>query len=341
MARKINEQNERIKRKYLGYLKGPMRKNEATVIKAAEGILRFEASVGYTDFKKFRVEQATAFQDKLKREISKATKRPLSQSTIASVLAANKGFIFWLASQTGYKSRVKHSDADYFNMDAKGQRVASTVREAPYPSLEMCRHTFDHMPEATDIECRNKAIFAFLMITGARDGAISSLRLKHINMIDGCVYQDARDVRTKASKTITTFFLPVDLVYSDFFAAWVEFLRTNELFGPDDPLFPPPEMGVVDGGFQIVGLKREPYKNANAIRALIKDAFIRAGLPPHTPHSFRKTLVKWGDREYPSREAFKAFSQNIGHSREVTTVGSYCYVSTERQGELIKEPRGI
>ena len=337
--RKINEENERIKRSYLQYLKTAKRKDASTVLKAAEGILRFEASAGYANFKRFRIEQAVKFQERLSEEVSKSTGKPLSKSSIRSILAANKGFFFWLAGESGYKSRIRHSDADYFNMDAKGARVASAVRETPYPSMEMARHAFSYMPEATEIDRRNKAIFAFLMLTGARDGAIASLRLKHINMIDGCVYQDAREVKTKGSKTFTTYFLPVDPEYLVCFTVWVTHLKKVALFGPNDPLFPPPQMGLVDGGFKVTGLKREIYQNASAIRAAMKDAFIRADLPPFTPHAFRKTLVKWADTAYPTREAFKAFSQNIGHSSVITTVSAYCPVSVERQAELIKSPR--
>lgn len=338
--RKINEENERIKRRYLQYLKAAKRKDAGTVQKAAEGILRFEASTNFASFKRFHIEQAIKFQSKINTEISKATGKPLSKSTIASILAANKGFIFWLADQSGYKSRIRHSDADYFNMDAKGQRVASATRETPYPSMEMARHAFNYMPEATSVDCRNKALFAFLMLTGARDGAVASLRLKHINMFDGCVYQDAREVRTKNSKTFTTYFLPVDTAFSACFEEWVTYLKTQALFGPDDPLFPPAKVEPKNGEFKVVGFERTTYKNANTIRAVIKEAFLRADLPPFTPHAFRKTLVKWADTRYPTREAFKAFSQNIGHSNVVTTVSAYCPVSTERQAELIKAGGG-
>jgi integrase len=334
--RKINEENERIKRRYLQYLKTARRKDISTVQKAAEEILRFEASTKYANFKRFRIEQAIKFQERLNSDVNKATGKPLSKSTIRSVLAANKGFIFWLADQQGFKSRIRHSDADYFNMDAKGARVASAVRETPYPSMEMARHAFSYMPVDTEVDRRNKALFAFLMLTGARDGAVASLRLKHINMIDGCVYQDAREVKTKNSKTITTYFLPVDAGYLECFAVWMAYLKTTALFGPDDPLFPPAKIKPVDGAFQVIGLSREIYKNANTIRAVIKDAFTRADLPPFTPHAFRKTLVKWADTAYPSREAFKAFSQNIGHSSVITTVSAYCPVSLERQAELIR-----
>ncbi|NRB05754.1 MAG: site-specific integrase [Rhodobacteraceae bacterium] len=337
--RKVNEENERIKRRYLKYLKAAMRKDANTVQKASDGILRFEVSTNFASFKKFRIEQVIKFREKLEDEVSKATGKPLSKSTISTILAANKGFIFWLAGQSGYKQRIRHSDADYFNMDAKGRRVASAVRETPYPSMEMARHAFNYMPETSDVERRNKALFAFFMLTGARDGAVASLRLKHINMIDECVYQDAREVRTKNSKTFTTFFLPVDDEYLTCFKDWMKHLKQDKLFGPDDPLFPPAEVKPVDGEFKITGLKREIYKNANALRKAIREAFTRADLPPFTPHAFRKTLVKWADTHYPTREAFKAFSQNIGHSSVVTSISAYCPVSIERQAELIKKRR--
>ena len=339
--RKNNEENERIKRRYLQYLKAAKRKDASTVLKAVEGILRFEASIGYTSFKRFRIEQAIKFQDRLNDEVSKTTGKPLAKSTVRSILAADKGFIFWLADQSGYKSRIRHSDADYFNMDSKGARVASAQRETPYPSMEMARHAFSYMPEATVIERRNKALFAFFMLTGARDGAVASLRLKHINMIDEYVYQDAREVKTKNSKTFTTYFLPVDPDYLACFSAWVTHLRTEALFGPDDPLFPPAKVKAIEGVFQVVGLNREIYKNANTIREAIKDAFTHADLPPFTPHAFRKTLVKWADIAYPTRAAFKAFSQNIGHSSVITTISAYCPISIEEQGAHIKHVKTV
>ena len=191
------------------------------MLKAADAILRFEASTGYKSFKKFHIEQPRAFKAKLNEEQSATTGKPLSKATVSSILRANKAFFLWLAGQPGYKSRISYSDAEYFNQNAKDARIAHAQREAPYPTLSQCRHAFDRMPGGTDIERRNKALFAFLMITGARDGAISSFRLKHVDLIEGTVFQDAREVRTKAAKTFTTWFLPVDPVYLDCVTAWV------------------------------------------------------------------------------------------------------------------------
>ena len=52
------------------------------------------------------------------------------------------------------------------------------------------------MPSATEFERRDKALFAFFMLTGARVGAVASLKLKHVDLFNGKVYQDPREVNT-------------------------------------------------------------------------------------------------------------------------------------------------
>ena len=146
------------------------------------------------------------------------------------------------------------------------------------------------------------------MLTGARDGAVASFRLKHIDPVQGCAYQDAREVRTKFARSFTTWFLPVDPIYREVSVDWVAFLCNDLLFGNEDALFPKQETGQVDRAFAVTGFFREPYSNATAIRTAIKNAFVAAGLPAFAPHSFRKTLVKWADGYFTSREAFNAFS---------------------------------
>jgi hypothetical protein len=59
------------------------------------------------------------------------------------------------------------------------------------------------------LERRNRALVAFTLLTGARDSAIAPLKVKHVELIAGCVSQDVREVRTKFSKTFSTFFFPV------------------------------------------------------------------------------------------------------------------------------------
>jgi len=208
-----------------------------------------------------------------------------------------------------------------------------------YPTLGQCRHASDRVPDENQIESRNKTLFAFLMITGARDGAIASLRRKHIDLVERVVYQGAREVRPKNLKTFNTWFLPIYPTYRKCFEAWVAYLRNDLLFGHDDPLFPRPAMGVEAGRFAVTGLSQTPYATAGPIREVIKAAFTIAGLPVFAPHSFRKTIVKWGVGYYTTPEALKAFSQNIGHESLLTAYSAYLPVLQERQPKLIRMSR--
>ena len=58
-------------------------------------------------------------------------------------------------------------------------------------------------------------------------------------------------------------------------------------------------------------------------------------LPYFNPHSVRNTLAQLGERVCPNPEAFKAWSQNLGHEQVLTTFTSYGSVSHHRQAEII------
>ena len=60
-----------------------------------------------------------------------------------------------------------------------------------------------------------------------------------------------------------------------------------------------------------------------------------AGLPYFNPHSFRNTLTLLGETKCHTPEQFKAWSQNLGHEKVLTTFYSYGEVGNQRQGEII------
>ena len=53
------------------------------------------------------------------------------------------------------------------------------------------------IPVATEIQQRDRALIAFSLLSGARDRAIISFKLKHIDVENELIEQDAREVRTK------------------------------------------------------------------------------------------------------------------------------------------------
>jgi len=332
-----NSHNERIKRRYFTYLKEASRYSEATVDQVSQALARFEADTGYRDFRTFQPEVAVAFKRHLAIHASAQTRRALSKATLHSTLAHLKRFFHWLAGQPGYRARLSYSDADYFNLTAKEARIATARREKPFPTLEQVRHVISSMPTANDIDQRNRALVAFTLLTGARDSAIASMKLKHIDLVEGKVHQDAREVATKFSKTFTTFLFPVGDDIPQIVTDWVNHLRGHLLWGNDDPLFPATSMTVGEsGGFEAAGLKRAHWTSAAPIRGIFREAFTRAGLPYFNPHSLRNTLVQLGEQLCRTPEDFKAWSQNLGHEGVLTTFRSYGAVGNNRQGEIIR-----
>ena len=332
-----NANNERIKRRYFAYLKEAKRHSEPTVDAVAKALARFEVDTKHRDFKSFHFEQAIAFKRRLAEQRNQQTGEKLSKATLNATLAHVKRFFHWLAGQPGYKSRLQYSDADYFNLSDKDTRVATARREQPAPTLKQVKHVINTMSADTDIERRNRALIAFTLLTGARDSAIASMKLKHVDLHAGSVYQDAREVRTKYSKTFTTFFFPVGDEICQIVAEWVAYLREEQLWGNDDPLFPATRIALgTTRQFEAVGLERAHWSSAARIRTIFREAFASAGLPYFNPHSFRNTLVRLGQAVCQTPEEFKAWSQNLGHEKVLTTFLSYGEVAGRRQGEIIR-----
>ena len=333
-----NPNNERIKRQYFRYLKEATRYSEATVDQVAQALARLESDTAYRDFGTFHSEMAVAFKRRLAGQVSGSTGRQLSKATLHATLAHLKRFFHWLAGQPGFRSRLSYSDAEFFNLTTKETRVATARREKPFPTLEQVQHVIEVMPAETEIERRNRALVAFTLLTGARDSAIASIKLKHVDLLDGKVFQDARDVNTKYSKTFTTFFFPVGEDILKILTDWVNSLKRELLWGNDDPLFPATAVVVGESRqFEVSGLKREHWRSAAPIRAIFKEAFARAGLPYFNPHSLRSTLVQLGQQVCRTPEDFKAWSQNLGHEGVLTTFRSYGAVGNRRQGEIIRQ----
>ena len=334
---KHSADNERIKRKYFAYLKEAKRHSEPTVDAAAKALNRFEAYTRYRGFKAFHFEQAVAFKKHLAEQKGQQSGEKLSKATLHTTLSQLKRFFQWLAWQPGYKSRFQYSDAEYFNLSDKDTRVATAKRQQTVPTLEQIRHVINTMPTGTEIERRNRALLAFTLLTGARDSAIASMKLKHVDLIVNSVNQDAREVKTKFSKTFNTFFFPVGEEVRGIVAEWVSYLRDEKLWGNDDPLFPATRIALgPDRQFAVVGLAREHWSTASPIRTIFREAFVSAGLPYFNPHSFRNTLVQLGQDVCMTPEHFKAWSQNLGHEKVLTTFLSYGEVACQRQGEIIR-----
>jgi integrase len=172
------------------------------------------------------------------------------------------------------------------------------------------------MPTQTEIERRNRALVAFTLLTGARDSAIASMKLKHLDLIENSVHQDARDVKTKFSKTFITYFFPVGEEIKEIVTEWVRYLGEEKLWGNDDPLFPATR--IVLGStrqFEAAGFERKHWSTASPIRTIFREAFERASLPYFHPHSLRKTLARLGSKSANHWKISRRGARTLGMNR--------------------------
>ncbi|QDP01565.1 tyrosine-type recombinase/integrase [Thalassotalea sp. PS06] len=331
-----HSKNIRTTKDYLDFLQHAKGQNEASLDSVVAAIARFERYTNYKGFERFHFQQAIGFKRHLEQQLNPKTGKLLSKATINSQLRHLKRFFQWLSREPGYKSRIDYRDAEYFNLSEKSTRIANARREKPVPSLQQITHLLESMPINTGIEKRNRALLALTILTGARDSAIASLKLKHIDLNARKLTQDAREVKTKYSKSFNTYFFPVDDLAVEILSDWVQYLTDELLFGPDDPLFP---KSLVTPNkhhrFEAVGLSREHWKTAGPIRDIFKTAFTNVNLPYFNPHSFRNTLVLLGEQVCKTPEEFKAWSQNLGHSKVLTSFSSYGTVPDYRQSEIM------
>ena len=334
---KYNSENERIKRRYFDYQKEAMRKTDSTIQALGAAILRYEEYTNFRGFGHFNKDAAMAFKKHLASTLAQRDQQPLSKSTVQHTLGALKEFFIWLSRESRYRSRINISDTEYLNYGEKEARAARARPIKNPPTLEQVRRAILAMPADNPIQRRDRALFALAMLTGMRDSALISLRLKHIDPDREFVNQDPNMVNTKASKQIFTYFAPVGEDLKVIVKEWVTYLRAELLYGNDDPVFPRTRVGVSEESeFAAAGLEPVCWSTAATVRKVVREAYERVGLPYFHPHLLRKTLVQVGEQRCRTPEEFKAWSQNIGHESVLTTFRSYGEVSVERQGELMK-----
>ena len=216
--------NARITYEFTKYLKEAKRLDDLTIDGILKSVNRFEEYTGYMDFKKFRSKHAIGFKKYLLSQKSNVTGEVLSKATVLTVTRHLKTFFQYLVTQKGYRAKINYSHIEYFNLSEKDTRIANTKRKRSVATIEQINQTLELAPYSTPIEMRDRALMAFVILTGARDGAVASAKIKHIDLVEQSFYQDARDVNTKFSKTFTTYFFPVGELPLKILSEWIDYL---------------------------------------------------------------------------------------------------------------------
>lgn len=340
MTTRPNEKNERLKRRFLEYRKYARQLSDKTLDKEIAALERFDVWNGRKDFARFHIEWAMGFRTHLE-QAKGASGKLLGKSTTRAILAVLREFVLWLSQQDGFRSRIRASDADYFNLSRRDEAEARAAPSRPAPSTKQAKRALAMMPNDTPRQMRDKAIFALLCLTGIRVGALISLRIKHVDLDEKSVTQNPREVATKFAKRIDTFFAKGFDEAEAALAMWITYLDDVAFYGPDDPLFP--STAIVpksNTGFAAEGFDRRAWKSTEPVRKIVNSAFAAANLQAFGPHAFRHMLARHAAKNCTSVAELVATSQNLGHTDVLTTLRSYGQISRERQRALITGESG-
>lgn len=335
MSKRPNENNERLKRHFLEYRKYAKQLSEKTLDREIAALERFDVWNRRKDFARFHIEQAMGFRTHL--ENSKTPEgKPLGKSTMRSILATMREFILWLSQRDGFRSRIKAADSDYFQLSRRDEAEARAAPPRPAPSINQAKHAFGLMPAETPIQKRDKAIFALLCLTGIRVGALISLKIRHVDLVEKSVTQNPREVATKFGKSIDTFFAKEFEDAEPALRDWITYLDETALYSPDDPLFPATAIKAdANLGFSRNGFDRRHWKTTEPIRKIVRLAFEAAEIKNFGPHAFRHMLSRHRVKNCKTVAELVATSQNLGHSDVLTTLRSYGQISREEQRKLV------
>lgn len=292
--------------------------------KTVDGILRhiwqFERRTSSVDFRLVTRKMIEDFKDELIGRAEKSGREGLSASTIVHTFGDLKAFFAWLSTQDGYKRSITARIYNHFNSTRHLVELAGAAAQKFVPSSDEIRKVLAGMPSETPAQRRDRAIIAALFLFGVRDGALVSLRLKHVDIDCRQLFQDAREVNTKFSKTSVVDWFPVGDDMECTVTDWIAKLRS--MGAQDDALLFPktpfkPWIGCHNVEFNVPTSKKQ-------VREVLRKATAAAGIPYFKPHAVRSTVAKLCDEWATSLRDMKALSQNLGHEQTSCEFSSGC-----------------
>lgn len=312
-------------------------RHEKTVDASLRAIRLFQSYLAGTRLSETTIAQVTAFktafeEGAFRREQQNASgtdadRQMLSSSTIVHCFGNLEAFFNWLRDRPGYR-KIPADIPSHFRPSRHHRKVAGAPTEKHVPSHEDLLTLIRAMPDARWRDRRDRALVAFLYLSGMRDGAVIGLRLKQVDVERREILQDPREIRTKNSKTMRSSWFPVGEEFAGIVTGWIGELRQAGA-QDEDPLFPQtrPTFGQRD--------PREPWVTATPLRKIVKAAIQRSGQQPFRPHAIRATLARLGYRIALTMEEQKAWSQNLGHDHLATTAIYYGKLDTDTQARLM------
>ena len=268
---KVNPKNECHKHDWLKELERD--DSASTIDHKMAALALFEEATDYIDFEKITEEIADKFTVYVVR---KPTRSRTKVATVNSV----KSFFQWMVMDERIKGKTARKPINALRLKRSDRSASKARKTRPIATIAQIEATVKAMPKTTAIDRRNRALIAFTLVSGARDGAIISMRVKHVDLINKQVHQDPNEVDTKAGKQINTWFFPVGVFFIQEVEDYLAYLKTEQCFTAGDYLFTSNALGHDENQkFCRIGITKDRWASAQPMRDIFRKAFKSAGLP--------------------------------------------------------------
>lgn len=301
---------------------------------ALRAINEFEDLRDQKDFDRLTTSQIISFQTHLKSRRSKTTGELLSATTISHILRHNREFFTWMMTEKKAR-RLTPGLLAYFTVDRRTRAASRTHQHRKYASHADWLRLIEAYPGQGLEAKRDRAILALLILTGVRDAALVSLRLKHLDLKTQRLDQYGREVDTKFGKSMWTRFFPYAEPALKVLTDYVETMISLGL-APEDPLFPQSLEGVALG-LASGAIKLSCWQTASPIRRILKVACAHAGIPYVVPHSVRNTTATTATERCQSLHDLVAWGQNLGHKSVFTTLDHYAQLPPDEIDRIMED----
>lgn len=316
MENNYNFENVNIIREYFVRLKEGKGYAQVTSESKLRDVIEFDLYLNGQDYRRLTKEIAIEYKKFLREK--KWQGNPIGLKTVSQKLSSIVEFYNWLRIQPRYKSRVDGSAIEYFSLSLGERNALKTqVNLRDIPSLDDILNLIKSIKGNSEIEMRDRALIAFILMSGIRVGSITTLKLADFDIHKLRVtLNPLKGAKTKNKKAFRVGLTVFHDELLNQFIKWVNHLTDIKKFTPEMPLFPMAAIEQSGDSLSYIAenVKAEPWKSTGSINIILKKRSDEAGLPYFNPHSYRSTIIQICKSLNLTIEEMSAISQNLGQN---------------------------
>lgn len=329
--------NEKMKKRYEKFLIGAEEAAVSTVDQFLKAINMLDSCNNHLDFRKYGVDDILKFKEEIRSH--KKNGKPVSPRTTRTFLLHSRRFLVWLCIQQGYRASKIIGLIPYLKPNKLEDNASASSSVIDAPNIPYVLQLCGSIKITCNIDLRDRALVAFLLLTGIRIGALISLPFGCLDLSSLIIDQNPdKKVKTKFNKPILSIVFPFDQTLVGYIKIYLDRLESLK-FKPEDPLFPKTKIEYDSKTNLFVNpgtLSRDYWRWSMGVTQMLKRRCRDAGLKYYSPHKYRHgTALILYEAGLDASEV-KAISQSYGHKKVTTTFENYGnYNNLELKNKLI------